>query len=77
MSLRVVRAMAAGVYLLTLCALTWPVLAMVDRLEPRILGLPFHLAWFAGWILVSFVTLVIVDRFESRADDDASPPSAG
>ncbi len=70
MSLRTVRIGAGVVYLLALAALTWPVLTRVNQVEPQILGLPFHMAWFAGWIVVTFVTLLIVDRFETAAEEE-------
>jgi hypothetical protein len=44
--------------LTVLCALV-PALALTvgvvafDRLEPRILGLPFVLAWITAWVLVT------------------------
>ena len=42
-----------------LLALTWPGYALLgNRIEPRILGLPFSLAWIIGWIVASFVALV-------------------
>ncbi len=28
-------------------------IALANRLEPRILGLPFVLAWIVGWVLLT------------------------
>ena len=41
-------------------AVTWPGYAWLgNRIEPYVLGLPFSLAWIIGWILLSFVALVL------------------
>lgn len=40
-------------------SLCWPVYpALGNRLAPRILGLPFSLAWIVGWIVASLIALV-------------------
>lgn len=53
-----------GTYIvLCLAALVWPVYAWAgERIEPRVLGLPFAMAWNVGWVLASFVALVLYDR---------------
>ena len=49
-----------------------PVLALTaaipfaNRLEPRILGLPFLLAWIVGWILLTPVCMAVVHRLGQR-----------
>ena len=49
-----------------------PVLALtvgvplVNRVEPRIAGLPFVLAWTAGWVLATPAVLWSIDRLERR-----------
>ena len=54
-----------GLYvLLCLAAMTWPGFAWVgNRIEPRVLGLPFSLAWVVLWVLLTFVALALYDRF--------------
>jgi hypothetical protein len=42
--------------------------ALWDRVEPRILGLPFNLAWLVGWIVLTSVCLAIVYRIETAGD---------
>ena len=37
-----------------------------NRLEPRILGLPFLLAWIVGWVLLTPLFLFAVYRLEGR-----------
>ena len=42
-----------------LSGLTWPVYAALgNKLKPRVLGLPFSLAWIVAWIVASFLALV-------------------
>lgn len=38
----------------------------VNRVEPRILGLPFILAWIAFWVLVTPLFVWRVGRIEGR-----------
>jgi hypothetical protein len=38
----------------------------VDRVEPRILGLPFNLAWLLGWIVPSSARLPAAYNIECR-----------
>jgi hypothetical protein len=37
-----------------------------NRLEPRILGLPFLLAWIVGWILLTPPIMAVVHRLDRR-----------
>ncbi len=39
-----------------------------DRVEPRILGLPFNLAWLVGWIVLTSVCLAIAYRVETASE---------
>lgn len=53
-----------GVYsVVCLAALTWPGYALLgNRIEPYVLGLPFALAWNVGWVVMTFIVLVIFHR---------------
>ena len=59
-----------GVALLPVLVALVPVLALtaaipfVNRLEPRIFGLPFLLAWIVGWIVLTPVFMAIVHRLD-------------
>jgi hypothetical protein len=41
-------------------------LPLVDRVEPRIAGIPFVLCWIVGWALAAPVFLWITGRIEKR-----------
>lgn len=51
-----------------------PVLAILgapwiaNRIEPRILGLPFLLAWIVGAVIATSLVMWIVSRLDDRAD---------
>lgn len=53
-----------GVYCaVCLGAVVWPGYAWLgNRIEPRILGLPFSLTWVIVWVLLTFGVLAIYDR---------------
>jgi TRAP-type C4-dicarboxylate transport system permease small subunit len=52
----------------TLIALVWPVYAWAGaRIEPRLLGLPFSMAWIVLWILLTFAALVLYELLGERA----------
>jgi hypothetical protein len=38
----------------------------VNRVDPRIFGLPFVLAWIAGWVLITPAFLWTIGRIEKR-----------
>ena len=42
--------------------------ALWDRIEPMVLGLPFNLFWLILWILLTSCCLWGAYRLESRAD---------
>lgn len=39
---------------------------LVDRIEPRILGLPFVLFWIVAWVLLTPAFLWTIGRIEKR-----------
>ncbi len=41
---------------------------VANRVEPRILGLPFLLAFITGWVLITSVTMAVVYLLDERAD---------
>jgi tellurite resistance protein TehA-like permease len=44
----------------------------VNRVTPTILGMPFLLAWFVAWIVISAAIMAIIFRFDPANRDDAS-----
>ncbi len=71
MTVKIVRRCALVFFLIYLLAVIWPLATLVSAAEPMILGLPFSMAWVAAWILLGFVVLLILDRFERREEDRA------
>lgn len=57
-----------AVYLaVCLLAAIWPGYAWLGaRIEPRVLGLPFSFAWTIGWVLATFLVLILYHRAVSR-----------
>ncbi len=39
---------------------------LVNRVEPRVLGLPFFLAWLCAWVLLTPIFLWLVYKMEAR-----------
>jgi Protein of unknown function (DUF3311) len=44
----------------------------VNRVEPTILGMPFLLAWFVIWIVLSTAIMALIYRFDPANRDDHS-----
>jgi hypothetical protein len=39
--------------------------ALWDRVQPMVLGIPFNLFWLISWIVLSSLCLGVIYRFES------------
>jgi len=37
-----------------------------NRLEPRILGMPFLLAWIVAWIVITSAVMALIGAVDSR-----------
>ena len=61
-----IRRLAIGLFLLNLLALTWPVATLFRLPEPLVFGLPLSMAWPIAWILIGWIMLLVLDRFENR-----------
>ncbi len=58
---------AIGVYLaLCFVAQIWPVARFANRITPRILGLPFLMAWYVGGVFAVFLGLCALYATEDR-----------
>jgi hypothetical protein len=42
-----------------------------DRIEPRIFGIPFNLAWLIGWIVLTPLCMGLAYRMETRRDKES------
>jgi hypothetical protein len=67
MSVRLARAGTGLFFVLFVVAVTWPGMVPFNRIEPKILGLPFSMAWVAFWVALSFLVLAVLDRVEEAA----------
>jgi hypothetical protein len=39
---------------------------VANRVEPRVLGLPFLLVWIAGWVVLTSVIMGVIYRLDRR-----------
>jgi len=73
MKLSTARSLAAAYLVAALVFTTWPGLVPFARVEPLVLGLPFSMAWIAGWVAGVVVVLVLLDRVEARHRNRPAP----
>jgi hypothetical protein len=66
MNLTTARGLTVGYLVLATIFVTWPGIVPFARIEPLILGLPFSMAWIAGWIAGVVPVLFLLDRVERR-----------
>jgi cation transporter-like permease len=43
-----------------------------NRVEPTVFGMPFLLAWFVAWIVLSAAIMAIIFRFDPENRDEPS-----
>jgi len=50
--------------------------AFANRVEPRVFGLPFLLAWVVAWVFITVAIMACVYKLDptNRADDDGDAP---
>lgn len=41
---------------------------IADRVEPKLAGMPFLLAWIVAWVLLASVTMGIIGWLDGRAE---------
>lgn len=51
-------------------AMMWPIYSLFSRIEPRIFGLPFSLAYLIGLLLATFFVLLALYRWERRSKEE-------
>ena len=76
MSLKTARMLTVAYLVLAMFFVTWPGFLPFARIEPLILGLPFSMAWIAGWVVGVFFCLLLLDRVEKRYRSVAEPDRA-
>ena len=55
------------VYFVAMAAFcTFPLLRVANTARPFVLGLPFVMIWFAGWVVGSMVIFWMLDRTEGQ-----------
>ena len=65
-----IRRFAICFFLLYLLAVTWPIATWFGSAEPFLFGLPFSMAWPVAWILLGWITLMVLEHFEQKGEDD-------
>lgn len=58
-SARLRRTLVIAFFLAYAVAVTFPGVVPFNRIFPLVLGLPFVLAWYAGWVVLGGVVLVL------------------
>jgi hypothetical protein len=71
--MRIRAALRLLVALVPAVALT-AALPWANRLEPRVLGLPFLLFWILAWVLATPLFLAVVYALSERAPQPEPPP---
>ncbi|MEM7504490.1 MAG: hypothetical protein AAF417_20810 [Pseudomonadota bacterium] len=66
MNRTLIRRIAVAVFLLNAVAVTWPGIAPFRTAEPFVFGFPQSMAWPIAWILIGWITLMVLDYFERK-----------
>jgi len=61
---------------LYIACLSWPGLTLFNRIEPKILGMPFVMAFVAGWLVLGLLVFIVVDRVVSREETELGDEAA-
>ena len=70
MTRSLIRRLAIGVFLLYLLAVTWPGATLFRAAEPLVLGMPLSMVWPIAWIIVGWITLMVLEHLENRDQDE-------
>jgi|TARA_Y100001949_G_C15978802_1_gene327450 hypothetical protein len=63
--LRALAIVFAAIFVATM----WPVYPLVRQVHPFVFGLPFPLVYVLGLTLLSFIVLLLFDRYVHQDDD--------
>ena len=70
MSARLARRLAILFFVVQTLAVTYPGLALFSRIEPRVLGVPFAMAWLTFWIVASGLVLWGLHVADARGGEE-------
>ena len=70
MTRSLIRRLAIGVFLLYLLAVTWPGATLFRAAEPLVFGMPLSMVWPIAWIIVGWITLMVMEHFENTDQDE-------
>jgi hypothetical protein len=77
MSVAAARRLVFGVLAMYVVMLTWPGVVPFNRIEPRVLGLPFIMIWISAWVVLTGVALALLHAAETRAEARAELRATG
>lgn len=66
------RRFVALFFVVAFLAMIWPVFPFFSRVRPLVLGMPFSLAWVAGWLVASFLALAGLYLWEERRREEGN-----
>lgn len=67
-----IRWAVAVFFLAYAAAVTWPGAVPFNRIRPLVLGMPLSMVWVAGWLVLAFGVLLVLDWTETRDEDRRS-----
>lgn len=56
-------------FILCVLAEVWPIFLIANRVRPYILGLPFSMFWTVLMVVLGFVGMIFLYRFEYKGED--------
>lgn len=66
---------ATGFFVLLFFGLIWPIYPLFSGIYPRVLGVPFSLAYVVGLVLLSFAVLLALFRWDDRHGSSGDDPT--
>lgn len=64
--MRPVTLFAFAYFIAMTIACTFPFLNLVTRVRPFVFGVPFMMAWFAGWVIGALFVFLMLYRSETH-----------
>lgn len=57
------RSLVIAFFVLYAIAVTFPGVVPFNRITPYVFGLPFVLAWYAGWVILGGIVLLLYHHY--------------